>query len=83
MGYDEDMDSMRVNDVVVQVVATVMAAGVIALVTQVFGLFRKVDKLDRKMDEVVKYLRNTRRDFVNSHQQFEDGEWHHRRNRNV
>lgn len=74
---------MRVSDIVVQVAATVIAAGITGLVVQGFGLFRRMSALESSMRDVLRYMDDMNKDFVDSHEIFEDGEYHHKRRRRV
>ena len=73
------MTSNRMSDLIVQIAATVIATGIVSLVAQAIGMSRRLTRVEDKMVEVLKYIADGRRDFHDSHEVFEDGEYHHRR----
>lgn len=77
------MGNVRISDIVVQVAATVIAAGIIALISQGFGNSRRLTALERDMKDVLRHMKATRSEFRDSHEIFEDGEYHHKRSRRV
>lgn len=77
------MQTNRVSDLMVQVAAVIIASGLIALVTQVSRVFRRLSRLEENMKSVMGFMHNMQRDFHGSHERMEDGEYHHRRTRRV
>lgn len=75
------MNDARVGDVIVQVAATIIAAGILGLIAQGFGWSRRLRALETSMAQVLKHIDDSRREFRDSHDVFEDGEYHHRRGR--
>lgn len=77
------MASMKMNEVAVQVVATLVATAVLYLVTQTARMFHNVRAMSKKLDEALRVSRQAHHDFNDSHMRFSDGEWHHRRSDRV
>lgn len=77
------MANTRVTDLIVQIAATVIATGVIALLAQGFSVFRRLSSLEVAVKEIRREMKATHSEFHASHQLFEDGEFHHRRGKGV
>lgn len=77
------MGNVRMSDIIVQVAATVIAAGILGLIAQGFGWSRRLSALERDMKDVLRHIKSTRAEFRDSHEIFEDGEYHHKRSRRV
>ena len=73
------MNNARISDVMVQVAATVIAAGLLAIAAGIRGLFKRLSSLEQTVREILPHVYGVRRDFNNSHEVFEDGEYHHKR----
>lgn len=78
-----DMGNVRVSDIIVQVAATIIAAGILGLIAQGFGWNRRLTALERDMKDVLRHMKTRQNEFRDSHEIFEDGEYHHKRSRRV
>lgn len=67
----------------VELFAGLAVAGIGALLGQVLGLFRRMRKVEHKLDRVIAMMTQHADDFSASHQRMNDGEWHHRRGTRV
>lgn len=70
---------IRVSDILVEVVAGVMVAGILGIVAQFFGLFRRMTKVEHAVKDLTRTVRENVESFNRSHARYEDGEVHHRR----
>lgn len=77
------MSNLKVSDLIVQIAAAVIAAGVVGLLVQGFGVFRRLAVLEASVKDIRETLDSTHREFHDSHHKFEDGEYHHRRGHRV
>lgn len=83
MGYEREMNNPKVSDLVIQICATVIAAGIVGLFAQGIGVFRRLAALESSVKEIRETLNSTHAEFHESHHKFEDGEYHHRRGSRV
>lgn len=77
------MANVRMSDVMVQVAATVIAAGILGLLAQGFSWNRRLSAVERAIKDISRNMRSTHTEFHDSHEIFEDGEYHHKRSRRV
>lgn len=77
------MSNPKVSDLIVQIAAAVIAAGIVGLFVQGFGVFRRLAVLEASVKEIRETLESTHQEFHDSHHRFEDGEYHHRRGSRV
>lgn len=83
MGYDASMSNPKVSDLIIQIAATVIATGIVTLIVQVAGVFRRLSSVESDVRDIKTVMGNHHDEFHNSHQLFEDGEYHHRRSGRV
>lgn len=67
----------------VELLAGLAVAAIVTLVGQIAGLLRKVNRTERKVDDIGRHVKKMGEDFRNSHERMNDGEWHHKRSSRV